>query len=109
MDIVHQLLVHPGDAAKAAKILKETEALSNFECQMRKKRECCLGIHQCPDKSVSDGDRTIEGFVTDITERKRSEEALRENEDKYRSIVEQSMMGIGLSKEIRSYSRTTPC
>lgn len=36
----------------------------------------------------------IEGFITDITERKRSEEALQQAEAKYRSIFENALEGI---------------
>ena len=36
----------------------------------------------------------IEGIITDITERKRAEEALRESEEKYRSLAEQVHDGI---------------
>jgi diguanylate cyclase (GGDEF)-like protein/PAS domain S-box-containing protein len=36
----------------------------------------------------------IEGFITDITDRKRSEEALRQTEAKYRSIFENAIEGI---------------
>ena len=40
----------------------------------------------------------IQGIVTDITERRRAEEALKESEKQYRILIEQSVMGIGLSK-----------
>ncbi|HEY3275797.1 MAG TPA: PAS domain S-box protein [Syntrophorhabdaceae bacterium] len=36
----------------------------------------------------------IEGIVTDISERKKAEEALRDSEEKYRSIFERSPLGI---------------
>jgi PAS domain S-box-containing protein len=38
------------------------------------------------------------GIFRDITARKRAEEALRKSEEQYRNIVEQSLMGIGISK-----------
>jgi PAS domain S-box-containing protein len=38
------------------------------------------------------------GISTDITERKRAEELLRENEERYRDLFESSIEGIGLSK-----------
>jgi two-component system, cell cycle sensor histidine kinase and response regulator CckA len=40
----------------------------------------------------------IIGTVKDITERRQAEDALRESEEKYRSIVEQTIVGIGISK-----------
>jgi PAS domain S-box-containing protein len=40
----------------------------------------------------------LEGFVADITSIRRAENALRENEERYRSLFENSLEGIGLSQ-----------
>lgn len=39
----------------------------------------------------------IEGIIVDITERKRAEDALRENEEKYRTLFENAPIGLGVA------------
>ena len=46
------------------------------------------------DKAIIDGADCSIGFFTDITERKRAEEALKDSEEKFHSIVEHSNDGI---------------
>ncbi len=50
----------------------------------------------------------IEGFITDITERKRSEEALQQAEAKYRSIFENALEGIFQSTADGYYLSANP-
>ncbi len=45
---------------------------------------------------VKDGEHFFTGFISDITERRRSEMALRQSEERYRAVVEQSTEGLYL-------------
>jgi PAS domain S-box-containing protein len=47
-----------------------------------------------------EGEPAILGTVTDITERKRVEETLRESEEKYRTLVEYSLQGLNIIQGI---------
>lgn len=50
----------------------------------------------------------VEGFITDITERKRSEEALQQAESKYRSIFENALEGIFQTTSDGQYISANP-
>ena len=50
----------------------------------------------------------VEGFITDITDRKRSEEAIRQAEAKYRSIFENALEGIFQSTADGHYISANP-
>ena len=99
-DITRQLYVNPSDRENVLHILREKGSLNNFECQLRKRDGSIIWVSMNSRLNITQrGDRAIEGFITDITDRKHAEDALRESEEKYRSIVEQSMLGIGISRQ----------
>ncbi len=91
--------IHPEDKARVeAEIKRTVEQKIPFECEFRFQR---------PDKSVAwvfaqsvaetNGDGVFIGYVgtvTDITNRKQSDKALRESEERFRSTFEQAAVGI---------------
>ncbi len=53
------------------------------------------------DKTLKDGEGNVVGLICigqDVTERRKTEDELKESEAKYRAIVDQSFVGIGIAK-----------
>jgi len=89
-NIALQLYANPGDRKRVLEQLKETGYLNNFECLMRRKDGSNFWVvMNARITFLTDGASCLEGFIFDITERKRAEEILKESEERLR-IVSQS-------------------
>jgi|GEM_PF-2381397 len=89
-DISEQYYVHPHDRRRYMEILREQGTVENFEINARRKDGAAIWISNSTRAIVDKSGNIVcyEGIVEDITDRKRAEEALRESEIKYRTLVE---------------------
>ena len=83
------LYVEPGRRAEFARRMREHDAVSEFESAVRRKDGTMIWISE-NSRAIRDEQGEIvryEGMVVDVTERRRAQEALRESEARFQSIV----------------------
>ncbi|HEY3840692.1 MAG TPA: PAS domain S-box protein, partial [Bryobacteraceae bacterium] len=83
-DVGRQLWVDPNERLRFLALLKAEGTLRDFECRQRRKdgREIWVSL-SCRRVATPDGEDYNEGFMEDITDRKRMEDALRQSEEKF--------------------------
>ena len=90
-DIASQIYIDPGERAHLIEMLAKHGTVENYE-QKNRRKDGSLIWTDTTMRAVRDehGDLLyIEGFVRDITARKKMEEQLRQGEARYRTLVEQ--------------------
>lgn len=86
-----------------ARRLLSGEPVQALEHRLFHKSGALIWVRNTPVPHYDEKGRLVayDGLVSNITERKRSEEALRESEEKYRMLSEQSLAGIQIIKDRR--------
>ncbi|MFN3134275.1 MAG: PAS domain S-box protein [Candidatus Kryptonium sp.] len=90
-----EFYVNPEDRLKFVRALEISDAISNYENKLKRLdgKEIYVREHV---KAVKDSVGNVlyyEGMIEDITEQKMWEEKLKESEEKYRTLVESSLVG----------------
>jgi two-component system, NtrC family, sensor kinase len=89
-DIEHQLYVDPNRRDEFISALQEYDFVAEFESQIYRKDGSIIWISENA-RAVRDEQGKLlyyEGFVEDITQRKRAEKALRDSEERLRLVIE---------------------
>ncbi len=95
-DIEHRLYVDPQRRRTFVQELEAAGQVSRFESQVYRKDGSIIWISENA-RAVRDPQGQVlyyEGFVEDITERKKVEQALQESEIRYRSLFENTPIGV---------------
>lgn len=80
--------LNPGDRERMKNQILKKGVVENFETQL--KRADGSPFWASISAKLREGEEVLEGVITDITEHKQAERALRESEDRYRDLVEHS-------------------
>jgi two-component system, NtrC family, sensor kinase len=89
-DIEHQLYVDTNRRDEFISALQEYDFVAEFESQIYRKDKSIIWISENARAVRDDQGKLLyyEGFVEDITQRKRAEKALRESEERLRLVIE---------------------
>ena len=89
-DLAKDFYVDPNRRKEFIDLLKDKGVVENFEYEAKglNGKRLWLSMNARVSEKFSDGAFIIDGFITDIAERKCTDEELRESEKKYRLITE---------------------
>ncbi len=91
-DSASQVWVDPEERARYLRLLDESGTILGFECQYKRKDGSTIWVSLNTRRVCGADGRTLylEGFIEDITERRRTAQALQENESRFRTFFEEN-------------------
>jgi PAS domain S-box-containing protein len=101
-DGAHQVWLDPDARPHFLRLIEQHEVVRGYECQFRCKDGRVIWVSVSGRKVRGSDGRAlyIEGFIEDITERKRADEKLRESERQLRTVLETiSLVGVMLDRQ----------
>ncbi len=109
-DIATQYYVYPEDRAHYKRRLLKAGYVEDFKFRARRKDGSQIWVSGSTREIYDQSGAVVryEGNVRDISNRKRAEEALHKSEEKFRTLVEQSPLGISLIGKDGHYKYVNP-
>src|SRR5208283_3825854 len=97
----------PHDVAKAAEVVEDLVGGGSARTGefSRQRRDGTIGYHSFSANPVFDGDRVVgvEGFLVDISDRKKAEQERQHTEQRYRSLFNSMQEGVAIHKLLHAH------
>ena len=99
-DVARQVWLDPNERSRVLQLLEQHEVVRGYECQWKRKDGTAVWVSlDCRKVRGKDGRALYtDSFVTDITERKRMQDALRRSEERFEKVFRGSPAAMLLAK-----------